>query len=169
MTIKRIIVGDLQANCYLIVKDNNCIIVDPGAEKEKIESNIQNLNVVGILLTHNHFDHNGELIYFENKYNLKHNNEIPGFKYITINTPGHTNDSKTFYFPDEKIMFTGDFLFNNSIGRTDFFNSDNLEMLKSLIKIKEYNQDITIYPGHGPKSTLKDETQNINYFINLLK
>lgn len=165
MTIKTIPVGYLQANCYLLKENNKCIIIDPGDEREKIEESIKNLEVVGVLLTHNHFDHNGELKYFEDKYNLKHNDKILDFPYEIIKTPGHSKDSLTFYFPQYKIMFTGDFLFQNGIGRTDFLDSNWEEMIASLKKIQNYPEDITIYPGHGDKSTLKQEKNNINYFI----
>lgn len=169
MEIKKIPVGSLQANCYLVILNEKCLIIDPGAEREKILESLKNLTVVGILLTHNHFDHNGELEYFEQKYHLKANDKVKDFNYTVINTPGHTEDSKTFYFPEEKIMFTGDFLFQNSIGRMDLPTGSEEDMLNSLINIAKYNEDIIIYPGHGPSSTLKAEKDNIAYFINLLK
>jgi glyoxylase-like metal-dependent hydrolase (beta-lactamase superfamily II) len=57
-------------------------------------------------------------------------------------------------------MFTGDFIFNSSIGRTDLGGNDK-DMTNSLKDFEKYDDDITIYPGHGPKTTLGQEK---NYF-----
>jgi glyoxylase-like metal-dependent hydrolase (beta-lactamase superfamily II) len=165
MQIKRVIVGDLQANCYILINKDKAIIIDPGDDKEKIIRELNNLDVVGILLTHNHFDHMGELKYFEEKFNLKHNEKIPCFNYEVINTPGHTKDSKTFYFKEDKIMFTGDFLFKGTIGRMDLAGGSENDMVSSLELIAKYDDDITIYPGHGECSTLKEEKKYFKYYI----
>ena len=63
MVVKKIVVGNLEENCYLIIKDKSCIIVDPGDEFHKIDETIKklSLNVVAVLITHAHFDHIGAL------------------------------------------------------------------------------------------------------------
>ncbi len=165
MKIQTIPVGSLQANCYIVAKENKAIIIDPGDEKEKIEKYVENLEIVGILLTHNHFDHTGALSYFEQKYHKKHNNQIDEFDYITIPTPGHTKDSISFYFPKEKIMFTGDFLFEGTIGRMDLPGGSEEQMKKSLEEISKYPDDIKVYPGHGPSTTLGKEKKYFAFYI----
>ena len=57
-------------------------------------------------------------------------------------------------------MFTGDFLFYHAYGRTDLGGSDS-DMRNSLNLIKNYPDEITIYPGHGPISTLGEEKKQI--------
>lgn len=183
MNIERIIVGYLQENCYLIKSGNDALVVDPGDEIDKILSMIGDLNVIGILITHAHFDHVGALNELLNIYNIpvyyhNVNNElnykkiinieekeykINNFKFDAIYTPGHRNDSVTFYFKKEKIMFTGDFLFKLSIGRTDLEYGNDIEMYKSLELIKKYDDNTTIYPGHGDKSNLGFEKRNNNF------
>ena len=79
------------------------------------------------------------------------------FSYEIIKTPGHASDSLTFYFKDEKVMFTGDFLFFHTIGRCDLETSSIEDMKKSLEEIKKYPDDIKIYPGHGRGSVLGEE------------
>ena len=165
MEIKKIVVGYLQENCYILEKNKNAIIVDPGDEVLKIERELKNINVVGILLTHNHFDHTGALSYFENKYHLKHNDKIKLFNYEIIETPGHSKDSLTFYFPEEKVMLTGDFLFQGTIGRMDLPGGSITDMKNSLEKISEYPDNIVIYPGHGEKSILGVEKKYFDYYI----
>ena len=165
MQIKCIPVGYLQANCYIVIKKNKALLIDPGDEPNKIEEHLKNLEVVGILLTHNHFDHTGALSYFEDKYNLKANDKVEEFSYEVINTPGHTKDSKTFYFPEDKIMFTGDFLFKGTIGRMDLEGGSVLDMQKNLEKISSYDDEILIYPGHGEPTILGNEKPNFSYYL----
>lgn len=165
MKIERIVVGILEANCYIISKDGQAIIIDPGDEETKIEQKLIGLKVIGILLTHSHFDHTGALSYFENKYQIKHNEKIEGLTYEVIKTPGHSKDSLTFYFPDEKVMFTGDFLFQGTIGRMDLEGGSAFDMKNSLELMSNYPDDITIYPGHGPKTLLGNEKKYFSYYI----
>lgn len=173
MQVKRIVVGNLQTNCYLLIKDNNCLIIDPGDEANKIINEIGNLNPVGIIVTHYHFDHIGALEEIKNYYNINVNdinnlnvglNNISNFEFEVIHTKGHHNTCITIYFENEKIMFTGDFLFKLSIGRTDFEESSEYDMFDSLNKIKKYPDDVKIYPGHGEDSNLGYEKQ-YNIFL----
>lgn len=57
MQITCLEVGPLSTNCYLLEKENKVLIIDPGDEFERIKKAIGNKEVVGCLLTHNHFDH----------------------------------------------------------------------------------------------------------------
>lgn len=170
INIKKIPVGYLQANCYILEFNNQNIIIDPGSEFDKIKANIKG-NVCAILVTHRHFDHIGALADLKNEYhcpiydfnNLKEQKyEINNFKFKVVYTPGHTDDSVSYYFYDENIMFTGDFLFKETIGRTDLETGNMDKMLNSLNKILKYN-DIKIYPGHGDITTLDYEKNNNIY------
>lgn len=164
MQIKCLPVGILQANCYIVRKDKKVVIIDPGDDAKLIEKNLDGLELVGVLLTHNHFDHIGALDYFLKKYNLKCNDLVKEFNYEIIKTPGHTNDSITIYFKDESVMFTGDFLFKNSIGRMDLPTGSKLDMKSSLDKISKYPDNIKIYPGHGEYSILGLEKNNFDFY-----
>ena len=73
-----------------------------------------------------------------------------------IATPFHTRGSSCFYLKDNKILFTGDTLFEGAIGRTDFAASVPELIHDSLSKLVKLDGDITIYPGHGPSCLLKD-------------
>ena len=85
------------------------------------------------------------------------------FKFDIIETPGHTAESKTFYFKKNNIMFTGDFIFKSAIGRTDLGGS-NKDMKESLEMIKSYDDQILIYPGHGPQTTLGEEKKHFSFY-----
>lgn len=169
MNIKTLKVGYLETNCYILEKDGKVIIIDPGDDYEKIAETIKNKEIIKILITHYHPDHIGALNHFKENLILKNPQEqtykLNPFEFEVIFTKGHTMDSVTYYFKNEKIMFTGDFLFKETVGRTDLPGGDNEEMKKSIDKIKTYPNDIKIYPGHGEETTLKHEKEN-NYFLN---
>ena len=171
MNIKTVVVGDLETNCYILENDNECLIIDPGADREKIDNEIVK-ELVGVILTHSHFDHNGEVSYFCEKYGAPlydYNNLNPGknkissFEFDVIYTPGHTKDSITIYFEKQKIMFVGDFIFYRTIGRTDLSGGNYEEMKQSIKKIKEY-KDVILYPGHGIMTKLEEEKIYNIYF-----
>ena len=178
MNIKCISVGRLQANCYILEKDGKVLIVDPGDEFERVDSDI-NGDVVGILITHNHFDHVGALKEFINKYkpilyyynindevsydkliDLKEETyKISNFEFNVIYFPGHRNDLCAFYFKENNIMFDGDFVFENGIGRVDLPHGNISELKSSLEKLMKYDDSITLYPGHGNKTNLGIEKE----------
>ncbi len=82
-----------------------------------------------------------------------------------IATPGHTKGGMCIRIGMD--MFTGDTLFAGSIGRTDFYGGDYKVILKSLKKLSKMENDLTIYPGHGPASTIGIEKQE-NYYMKLV-
>lgn len=174
ISIKNVIVGLLSENCYIVEKNNKCIVIDPGDEPNKIINQIS-CDVVAIFVTHSHPDHIGALEELKNKYNVpvyKYDNLNEGtfmledFKIDVIYTSGHTSDSVTYYFKENEVMFTGDFLFQGSIGRMDLPTGNILEMKKSINKIVKYDNNIKIYPGHGPSTTLGLEKE-YNDYLNL--
>lgn len=79
-----------------------------------------------------------------------------------IETPGHTNCSVCYIVSD--VMFSGDMLFNGSIGRTDLYSGSNKEMRNSIIKLSRIEGDYEVYPGHGEKTRLGIEKRNNPYF-----
>ena len=170
MKVKKIVVGYLETNCYILIKEKDALIIDPGDEYEKIKEETNNLNIQGILITHHHFDHVGALNNFENIKSYDSTNleqkeyKIKEFKFKVIKAKGHTEDSISFYFEKEKLIFVGDFIFKNSIGRTDLETGNYKEMKKSIEKIKTYSKNIKIYPGHGEETTLEMELKNNPYF-----
>lgn len=166
LKIEHLVLGRLRTNCYIVKKDNKCIIIDPGDEAEVIKEACKDYEVEEILVTHHHFDHILALEELEKTYQVKHNTFLrKTFKYEVIKTPGHASDSLTFYFKEEKIMFTGDFLFYHTIGRCDLETSSIEDMKNSLVKISKYPDDILIYPGHGRPSVLGEEKKYFDQYF----
>ncbi|MBP3920297.1 MAG: MBL fold metallo-hydrolase [Bacilli bacterium] len=170
MEIKSIKVGYLKTNCYILIIDNDALVVDPGDDYLVIKESLGDLNLRGILITHRHFDHVGALNYFKdiNVYdysNLKEGlNKIGDFAFFVVYTMGHTSDSISFYFREYNCMFVGDFIFKNSIGRTDLDTGNVDDMKKSLLNIKSFPLDTIIYPGHGDSTILGLEIKNNPFF-----
>lgn len=166
MEVKCLVVGSLETNCYLVIKNNECIIMDPGDNAKEIINECKNYNVLEIIVTHHHFDHIGALKELENYFNLKHNTFKYKnlFNYDIIKTPGHTDDSISIYFKSENLLFSGDLVFKNGVGRYDFSNSNYNDLKKSLEFLSNLPEKTIIYPGHGLVTTLKDEKSNFIYY-----
>lgn len=173
MKIECIKVGYLKCNCYLLSIDNEVLVIDPGDEANKIIKKIGARKVLGIIITHHHFDHIGGVNELIKKYNTKvydrYNlnegiNKIGKFSFEVIYTPGHKEDLITVYFKEDKCMFCGDFIFKDSIGRCDLPGSNLNDMIASIKKISAYPKDITLYPGHDEETNLGYEINNNPYF-----
>ena len=79
---------------------------------------------------------------------------IAGLFFRVIRTPGHTKGGVCFYFPAEAVLISGDILFCESYGRTDFPGGSMNEMIDSVSLLLELPDDVAVYPGHGPATTI---------------
>lgn len=198
MELKEFTVGELMVKSYLISKNNKAVIIDPGAEGQRLYNYLKNndLELKYIINTHGHFDHiaannflkkktGAEILahpdadskFKDSKLNLskkfmnKNISSAPldralaeqeefifeGLKLKIIYTPGHSQDGISIYIPAEKVIFSGDCIFANGVGRTDLEDSDSQKLKDSIEnKLLKLPADCTFYPGHGPKSTLSD-------------
>lgn len=146
-----------------------------------------------VLLTHGHFDHTGAVddiakqtgasVCMSQKDVRKHITEM-GLKFAppkgtvffkegdkftvgslvfeVVETPGHSEGSVTFRCED--ALFTGDTLFKDSCGRTDFPGCSGADMMKSLKKLYELAGNYEVYPGHMEGTSL-DRERKYNYFM----
>lgn len=198
MQIKIQPMGATQTNCYIATVEGKDFIIDPGMGATKwVLENVT--NPVAILNTHGHFDHvwsNHELqealhipLYCpkEDAFMLKTcplGQRVPpsdadylvegdvalvieGVEIRYRHFPGHTPGCSIIEIND--VWFSGDFLFQQSIGRWDFPYSDAKDMVKSLQKAMKIEEDFTVYPGHGLSTTLKTEQRVIPYWIEQVK
>ncbi|NPA59595.1 MAG: MBL fold metallo-hydrolase [Epsilonproteobacteria bacterium] len=197
MQIKTQPMGMYQTNCYILSIQGQDFIIDPGVDAMKwIQENVT--NPVAILNTHGHFDHVWSNAEVQKELNIPlytPKGDIPmlkesdwmkdlppstpdievdgtqefdfdGIKVKFTHFPGHSPGCSTIEIGD--VMFSGDFIFERSIGRTDLPYSNPDDMRESLKRFKQIDYDKTIYPGHGNKTTIKQEQSYADYWIKSL-
>lgn len=201
MILEKIIVGSIQANCYVLAskEGQKAIIIDPGEEEKKIKKILvkHKLEPGLVILTHGHFDHFGcadkfavpvyihkdDLKFLKDPrlnlsilvtgpYSLeadirtvedKENIILGDIELEVIHVPGHTPGGMALLVkkPVSNILFTGDTLFYQGVGRTDLPDGSTEQLLNSIKdKLLGLPSETIFYPGHGPFSTIGKEKKN---------
>ena len=191
--MERLTVGDIDENCYLAVNSetNELLVIDPGAEAERIFAAIGERKPRAVLLTHGHFDHIAgcaelqaagaqigcaeaekslltspanlaaemgvRIPAFSVDFTFQDGDELDlcGLKFTVLATPGHTPGGVCFLCGDS--LFTGDTLFCESVGRTDFPGGSTSQLRESVKKLLALPGNLTVYPGHDEPTTLEHE------------
>lgn len=186
--------GAYGTNCYIVKINGQEIIIDPGVDAYNwVVRNVQ--NPVAILNTHGHFDHVWSNAVLAQKFEIpiyapqedcfmlendpfaqgtppSHADvavigdqafNIEGINVQFLHFPGHTPGCSVILIEDK--LFSGDFIFHNSIGRYDFPYSDADLMRRSLEKFLKLEDDWEIFPGHGEKTSVKAEQKNVPYWF----
>ena len=84
--------------------------------------------------------------------------ELVGYTFQVIHTPGHTKGGCCYYVASEDVLFSGDTLFQNSVGRTDFVNSSTSDLVHSVReKLFLLPDDTMVYPGHMGETKIGHE------------
>ena len=84
--------------------------------------------------------------------------ELAGFEIDVIFTPGHSPGHVTYSIPDEQALFSGDVLFQGSVGRVDLPGGDWPTLLESIrTLVDSLPEDTVVYPGHMGMTTLGAE------------
>ncbi len=208
MFLECVVVGELEANCFVLCDEETKIgaVIDPGEYTEELKNVIvrSGMTELGyILCTHGHFDHVCGVAKIKKDYpNAKicigkedtpylangllslatvfkadfepckpdvefSNGDVFSIGNIGVeihSAPGHTPGGVLYVLKDEKIIFTGDTLFCGSVGRTSFKGGSTMELMKTLLRIKEFSDDYAIHTGHGESSTIGYEKRN-NMFL----
>lgn len=172
-----------------------CVIVDPGYadqdERERLTGFIERNGLIPekILLTHGHFDHThgvkdcsatyGAAVYMHPADKAMtegfdssdlHDGDVvaagPALKLHVIATPGHTPGGVCFYEAEAKVLLSGDTLFAGCIGRTDLPGGDYDDLMRSIMeKLMGLDGDVTVIPGHGPKTSIAEEAARNPFLI----
>ena len=92
---------------------------------------------------------------------------VGGMTCKVIATPGHTPGGVCFYFEEDNILFSGDTLFCETYGRTDFENGSSADMQRSVERLLELPEETKVYPGHNDFTTIEHERKynplSVNY------
>lgn len=204
MRVEQLVVGQLQANCYLVwdEKTSQAIIIDPGDDGDFIIRRIQDFNLEPklIIATHGHFDHILAVTELKLAFNIpflinqadlfllnrasrtaqffmgvKADPSLPTDKFVKEGdridlgnlklslweTPGHTPGGISIL--GEKIIFSGDSIFRDGYGRTDFSYASRSDLEKSIKKILKLPPETIIYPGHGQETSVKEVKENFSF------
>ncbi|MGB2705312.1 MAG: MBL fold metallo-hydrolase [Candidatus Omnitrophota bacterium] len=167
--IKTFVVGPLQTNCYLVYDEDGKtgFLIDPGLFDKRITEEIKKngIHIKNIINTHNHPDHTSGnsrfgypvLIHADDGGTLKNGDIISddSISFEVIYTPGHTLGSISLKMGN--VIFTGDTLFKDGVGRTDLPGGSEKELVNSVKRLMEFDRSTKILPGHGPSSTIGDE------------
>lgn len=90
---------------------------------------------------------------------------LAGYSFRVLHTPGHTPGGVCYYVESEKVLFSGDTLFQTSVGRTDFPNSSMSDLVRGIKeKLLVLPEDVTVYPGHMGETTIGHE-KKYNPFV----
>ena len=190
--------GEYVTNCYIVKGEQGDLVIDPGEGSfDWVMQNTG--KIAAVLNTHGHFDHvyddaklqrAGAKIYIheEDAFMLRadpfetmpepieadvlikgqeQSLEIAGFNVKFSLFAGHTPGGCMIEV--DGVIFSGDVIFKGSIGRWDFPFSSGEQMRESLHKILQIKGDFTLYPGHGPNTSLAAERQNLKYFLQLFE
>ena len=159
----------IDSNTFIVEHQGTTIIVDAGAPVKKVLNALDGRKPSAILVTHNHYDHVNYLDDYANEFGCEVH-APKSEKQITIGSikvepllcPGHSEDSVCYLI--EGHLFTGDVLFSDTIGRTDFMKNGPALMQETLkrllgIKFKEAHH------GHYESSTYDEQIKNIKSFL----
>ena len=90
---------------------------------------------------------------------------LADFEIDVLFTPGHSCGSTCFII--DNALFSGDTLFQYSIGRTDLPTGSFMEMKESLVRLSSLDDQLIVYPGHGPSTTIGMEKRMNPYLLSL--
>ena len=125
------------------------------AERETLED--PGLNLCGMIGEHKVY-HADIFVKDEEVLNLA------GFSIRVFFTPGHTIGGCCYYIADEKILFSGDTLFQESVGRTDFPRGSASDLIRAIReKLMPLPDDVTVYTGHDESTLMGYERMHNPY------
>jgi glyoxylase-like metal-dependent hydrolase (beta-lactamase superfamily II) len=86
---------------------------------------------------------------------------VGGLRLKVLHTPGHSPGHVAFYLSEEGVLFSGDALFRNGIGRSDLPGGDYATLIASIRhKLLSLPDETVVYPGHGPATTIGAERRH---------
>ena len=186
MIFHAFLLDENESNAYVLGCEETmqAILIDAGSPDPRIIDFVEEhaLRLETLLITHDHFDHTGGILAFTSHFRsltlvsgkdtvgnrschmARHGDtvHVGHLEGVILGTPGHTPDSISIYFPG--MVFTGDALFSGSIGGTNSEGQKELEIRELRKHILSLPDDVEIYPGHGPATTVAIEREYNPFF-----
>ncbi len=190
MTLRTTPVGDWSMNAYALVcpQTNHSVLIDPGADPEKLASLVAGTIPVAIAITHTHPDHIDALEAMRARLNVPvYAAAAPHFNDVSIHTdhvlraadtfyignyalrvyetPGHCIDQLAFEVVGTPTMIVGDATFAGGPGRTS--SNENFKILLRTVRdvVLNWSDGTVCYPGHGPAFALAEKRKAISAFV----
>ncbi len=168
MIIEELTVTAFQQHTRIVgcEKTKLAICIDPGDGSDEIVQAIDRhgFELQAIACTHAHMDHVGGVAALKKlKRADQHWSDgqiylVGELSFRVIHCPGHTPGHVVLFEPNERKVFVGDCLFAGSIGRTDLPGGSTEQLMDSLFnKILPLGDDVEVYSGHGPRTTIGQE------------
>jgi hydroxyacylglutathione hydrolase len=212
LDIIKLVLGPVVTNTYLVGDQDSKqgVIIDPAWDGSLLAEKVHQLGweLMGIWLTHAHFDHYGGLAdliknigeskqedFFVglhpkdmNLWQMKGGAPLFGFNlkatpkpshafqdgeilkvgkydFVVNHTPGHSSGHVIFYCQEEGVLFSGDLIFNQGVGRTDLPGGSYQMLMDSIRRfVLPLPDETRIYSGHGPDTTVGEE-KRLNPFL----
>ena len=187
MKIACLTFNPIQENTYVVWDDTKeCAVIDAGNSTPKEDAALDGflaehgLKPVLAVNTHGHFDHVLGVEHLRKTYGIPFalsgkdafmlDTDAVGSTVLrVIRTPGHTPGHVSLYEPESKSLFTGDTLFRESIGRTDLPGGDYSWIMRSILdNLLPLGDEVHVYPGHGPESTIGHEVLYNPFIVEVL-
>jgi len=183
-------VGPWPMNTYALVCPitTESILIDPGADPDKLQTMLGNSKPTAILLTHTHPDHIGALAEIRRRLDVPllahagpHSNgldlnvdrrlgtgdtiRIGHFQLSVQPTPGHIDDQICFLLDDDNRVIVDDTIFEGGPGKT--WSAAGFETTIETLRdvVLSWPDDVTCYPGHGPSFVLGQQRTAIEAFV----
>jgi len=185
MEFRRVVVGPLRTNAYVVLSGSEAAVVDPGDPSPELTAAVQGLTLRYILLTHGHFDHadGAEVVHARTRapiaYHpdeaatfwalgrkppplhqpLRDGDRLPlgGEELVVWHLPGHSPGSVAYLWEKGQVAVVGDVLFARSVGRSDLPGGSWEALKKSLERLLGLGDEWKILTGHGPVTSLGRE------------
>lgn len=195
------------SNTYIVGNGKEVIVIDPSNDYRSIKKLINDRLLLGIFLTHGHYDHFKSILKLLEIYDVSvylnkeaykklsdplsscaiyfgeqqpFNIDQTKVKFIgdgqklvlgdinikVLHTKGHTNCSICLIIDD--LLFSGDTLFNNGIGRYDLPTASLTDLTNSIKMLLNLKTNYLVYPGHNEPTTIFEEVKS-NYFYQRIK
>ncbi len=187
--VHRFVVGPIANNVYVVrcKRSGVATLLDAANEHDRLLRVATRLGVTSVLETHGHWDHIGAVEQVRDAgidvwVRAEDASMLPSYDHLldddavhrvghlrlrTIHTPGHTSGSICFALENTPLVFTGDTLFPGGPGNTSFAGGNFATIITSIEErlFRVYDDETTIWPGHGAPSTIGAERPHFDEWV----